>query len=282
MKTKLLFISLLLFGILGFSQEIKIKKGELLLDGKVVAKVEDKGRLYSFSNLDGKLQFTGKIVNSTTGPGSDSKNNIGWIEFTGANGKVREASFEDVPFTLSMGKMIVQNALVKGLITKGGIDESKVNDFFQAEDKSLSQALKSEKDLYISNDTKEDSIAQKYALDVDLKGNITVKGNKIGTIQKVSVDAQASEFSKGTLATMNKYYEYQVFDLNNTFVAKLPCSDNEMINNKHGLKIYTADGKVWPIRVRTNNSERTSLPMDNLAERMINKLFAEGYIKGNE
>lgn len=273
MKIKLVITVTMFAAISVFSQEIKIKKGELLLDDKVVAKVDDKGRVYKFSDLGGKLQFTGTLINGrTVGTQSDS----GWVEYTGTNGHVKEANHQEGVFTLSMGKLIVQNALANGLITKDGINEAKVNEFFLTEDRSLSDARKSGIAAQKGDAKKEDAIG----LSIDYDGNIKDKnGQLIGTITRVDVDASQSKFASKSM--MDKFLEYRVFDIHKILVARLPCSDSDMTNEDTGLKIYTYDNKEIPITAKNGLNFKTPIAIDKVADRMVKKLYANGYTLGD-
>ncbi len=152
MNTKIFVISTMLVGISAFSQEIKIKKGELLLDDKVVAKVEDKKEVYSFSDLNGQPKFSVKVFPTI---GTEK----GWVEFTGQNGNVKETEFADTGFTLSEGKLIVKNALSQGLLTKDGFDETKVNEFFKTTDRSLTRDRENNKAAQKKVDDNENVLA---------------------------------------------------------------------------------------------------------------------------
>jgi len=277
MKMKLVIATAMLASISVFSQEIKIKKGELLLDNKAVAKVDDKGRLYKFSDMNGKLQFDATVINGRT-IGTQSDN--GWVEYTGTNGHVKEANHTEGTFTLSMGKLIVQNAIAQGLITKDGIDEAKVNEFFLTEDRSLSGARKNGIASQKTEAKNEDAIGTS----VDINGNIkNDKGEIIGFLTRAYIDASQSQFS--STAMMDKYLEYRVFDINKILIAKLQCSDSDMTNEDKGLKIYTYDNKEIPMTAKNGMNfqklELLPLLVDKIADRMVKKLYANGYALGD-
>ncbi|MDC8102668.1 hypothetical protein [Chryseobacterium rhizosphaerae] len=273
MMKKLLLTAVLFVSISAFSQEIKIKKGELLLDNKAVAKVDDKGRLYKFSDMNGKLQFDATVINGRT-IGTQSDN--GWVEYTGTNGHVKEANHTEGTFTLSMGKLIVQNAMAQGLITKDGIDEAKVNEFFLTEDRSLSDARKNGIDSQKTEAKEEDNLG----VSIDFNGNIKNKnGEFLGFITRAYIDASQSQFS--STAMMDKYMEYRVFDMNKVLIARLQCSDSDNTNESKGLKIYTDDGKEIPMSAKNGMNFQKPLAVDKIADRMIKKLFVNGYIGGN-
>ncbi len=277
MKTKLLAITAVFVSISAYSQEIKIKKGELLLDNKAVAKVDDKGRLYKFSDMNGKLQFDATLINGRT-IGTQSDN--GWVEYTGTNGHVKEANHIEGTFTLSMGKLIVQNAIANGLITKDGINEAKVNEFFTNEDRSLSDARKNG----ITSQKTEAKSEDALGTSVDINGNIkNDKGEIIGFLTRTNIDASQSQFSSSSM--MDKYLEYRVFDLNKILIAKLQCSDSDMTNEDKGLKIYTYDNKEIPMAAKNGMNfqklEFFPLPADKIADRIVKKLYANGYTLGD-
>jgi hypothetical protein len=273
MKTKLVLIATMFAGISFFAQEIKIKKGELSLDEKVVAKVDDKGRIYKFSDLGNKLQFTATIINGRT-IGTQSDN--GWIEYTGTNNVVKESKHAEGAFTLSMGKLIVQSALAKGLITKDGIDEAKVNEFFATEDRSLSEARKNGITAQKTEAVNEDATG----ISIDYDGNIKDNTGKfIGTVTRANIEASQSKFKSKSM--MDKFLEYRVFDVNKILIAKLPCSDSDMTNEDKGLVIYTYDNKEIPMTAKNGMEFKIPIAVDKIASRMVKKLYANGYTLGD-
>lgn len=267
MKKGLIVLSFLL-GALTFAQDVKIKKGDLLIDEKVVAKVNDKDWFYNFSTLDGNLMFT---VKKRGGETPDQK---GWLEFKGANGNIKEVDFDAKSNTMSVGKTMAKNAMVLGLITANGIDEEKVKEFFQTEDLQFSGAkAEAEKSLAEEN-KKEDSIAFENKVAIDKNGSILWKRDeKIGSIEKVLK-------SKGMAI---KYYEFVVYDNNKKQIANLPFTDMRSENAKNGgLFIETIDGKKLPFDIsliKFGTSDSLPINLDDAANRVVKKLFANGYLK---
>lgn len=273
MKTKLVLIATMFASISYFAQEIKIKKGELFLDEKAVAKVDDKGRIYKFSDLSDKLQFTATVINGRT-IGTQSDN--GWIEYTGTNNIVKESKHAEGGFTLSMGKLIVQSALANGLITREGINEAKVNEFFVAEDRSLSEARKNGITAQKTEAINEDATGISIDYDGNIKDNT---GKPIGSITRVNIDASQSKFKSSSM--MDKFFEYRVFDVNKILIAKLPCSDSDMTNEDKGLVIYTYDNKEFPMTAKNGMEFKIPIAVDKIANRMVKKLYANGYTLGD-
>ncbi|WP_165601811.1 hypothetical protein [Chryseobacterium sp. CBo1] len=263
MNTRLFLIFTIFMTISTFSQEIKIKKGELLLDDKAVAKVSDKGRVYSFSDLNGKPQFSAQMFNGDT-------TEKGWVEFKGENGNVKEVEFSDTTFSLNMGKILVRNALAQGLITLDGINEAKVNEFFQTNDRSLTEGRAKTKIMQQETSDKEDKITNEIGIRIDNAGKIWDK-NKVllGFIQRVNT---------GNNIVLN--YEYSVYENNKIRIAKLNCTNNDTYNSKNGLKVITYDNKQAEILV-TNNNFGGPLSEDKMADRMVKKLVANGYALGD-
>ncbi|SEH29667.1 hypothetical protein [Chryseobacterium culicis] len=274
MNTKIFVISTMLVGISVFSQEIKIKKGELLLDDKVVAKVEDKNRVYRFSDMNDKFQFSAAIISPKT---SGTQPDRGWIECIGANGNVKEIEFSDnVTFTLSVGKLLVQNIMARDLITKDGIDEAKVNEFFLTADRSLSEKRNESTASQKADAKNEDDLG----LSIDFKDNIKNKnGEVIGSITRVIVDPSQSKFFGSPM--VHKFLEYRVFDFNRVLIAKLPCTDSDINNEQVGLKIYTFDNKVIPMAAKNGWDYTKPLSVDDIADRLVKKLYANGYSLGD-
>ncbi len=264
MNTKIFVISTLLVGISAFSQEIKIKKGELLLDDKAVAKVEDKKEVYNFSDLNGQPKFSVKVFPTIA-------TEKGWVEFTGQNGNVKETEFADTGFTLSEGKLIVKNALLQGLLTKDGFDETKVNEFFKTTDRSLTQDRENNKAAQKKADDNENVLANERGIRIDNSGKIWDKNKELtGFIKRVDL---------GYNGIFNDY-EYRVYDTNQIQIATLSCTNYDRANAQRGMKIMTYDNKMSEISV-TNNSFSGPLSEDKVADRMIKRLIFNGYTLGD-
>lgn len=269
MKKALIVLSIL-FGALTFAQDVKIKKGDLLIDEKPVAKVSDKDWFYDFSTLDGNLMFT---VKKRGGETPDQK---AWLEFKGANGNIQEVDFDPKSNTMSVGKTMAKNAMVLGLINANGIDQEKVKEFFQTQDLKFSGANAEAAKALADENSKEDLIATENKLAIDKNGSVLwKKDEKIGSIEKV-------QKSDG-MATKN--YEFIVYDHNKKQIANLAYTDLRSENAKNGgLYIQTFDGKKLPfdlslIKFGTSNS--LPINLDDAANRIVKKLFANGYFKND-
>ena len=64
------------------AQDIKIKKGELLIDGTPIAKISSKDKVVSYSDLSGNFLFTAEAPYATVSGNSTPER---WLRFKGAN-----------------------------------------------------------------------------------------------------------------------------------------------------------------------------------------------------
>ncbi|MET3539268.1 hypothetical protein ABID34_004370, partial [Chryseobacterium limigenitum] len=87
MKIKLVLVATMFASVSVFSQEVKVKKGEIQIDGKSVAKIDKEKNNYTISDLSGKALFTATITNETPLKNTVSKY---WMQLTGSNGVVKE------------------------------------------------------------------------------------------------------------------------------------------------------------------------------------------------
>lgn len=247
------------------AQEIKIKKGDLTIDGKLVAKVEDKGRDYTFKDLNGNTLFYATI--SSTDP--SRKDDKGWVIFKGTNGNVREVAYKN-GFTLSLGKLLAENAMAYGILNKDGGDQAGITEFFAKEDKSFSE-VRSNKIIAEKEDRARENAVN---LTIDSQGKITdEQGKYIGYITRTNIDGEKSRFG---IDLISKFMEYRIYDPQNVLIAKLQAKNSSYKNNQFGLVIETIDKKEIPIE-DNNTFYDKPLAYDDLANRMMKKLYAQGY-----
>lgn len=268
MKSKILFLVSVILAGFGYSQTVKVKKGEIQVNEKSVAKISREKGIYTISDLSGKPLFTAVITDKTPLKNTASKR---WLELTGTNGVVRELDLiPQTSFSLGFEKPITENLTLSSdpLIPASGIDDAKISRFFQKEDRSISKA----EDEVIEKEKKiariEDSLAALDKVVIGKSGNITSKGNKIGYI------VLKEEVHQPGI----KNYSYNVLDINKLMVAKILFSDNDLNNEMKGLVINTYNGETLPVKARYKTSV---VENDELALRVVNKLYANGYTLGD-
>lgn len=269
MKLKFIPIAMVVASTFVYAQDVKVKKGEIQINGKSVAKIDKEKNIYTISDLSGKALFTATITDKTPLGNYASKN---WLQLTGNNGVVRELGLIDkTSFSLGLEKPITEN-LTKSddpLLPASGIDEAKINSFFQTEDRSISKAEDDEIEYNKEINRSEDVLASENKILIDRAGIISANNQKIGYIVRKSKGKDA----------MQEHLSYTVLDINKIQIAQIDFSSYDKANIQRGLIVKTFDGKSFPIKMANYTSEK--LENDELAPRVIKKLYANGYTLGD-
>ncbi|MDO5105464.1 hypothetical protein [Capnocytophaga sp.] len=252
------------------AQDIKVKKGELLLDKKPVARVEKVDKKYQFSDLSGNVMFSAIITQQTVLGNYTSER---WLQLIGNNGVVKELELPGkLTFTFSNEKYNIDAVLKseQNLLTVNGIDKASVDTFFQNEDKPFSDKWDAifEKEKAVIK--QEDELAATDKITIDSKGNILKKDQKIGTISFTSETGKAP----GSL-TMSTY---KVKDLSGGVIAS--SNFNNMTTDYYSVKTY--DQKKIEIFAPTSKQYTSmGIDRDDLAKRIVYRLYASGYPFGD-
>ena len=269
MKSKIYILAIMLFSVLVFSQEVKVKKGEIQIDGKSVAKIDKEKTVYTISDLSGKPLFKAVITNVTPLRNTATRT---WLQLTGNNGVVRELDLiKRTSFSFGFEKPITENLTLSDdpLLPASGIDEAKINKFFQTEDRSISTA----EDIVIEKDKKiaksEDSIAAINKVVIGKSGIINSNGNKIGYIALKTESTDGLGFKK---------YSYNLLDINKLVIGKMFFSNTDGENARNGLVMNMYDGKAFPVKAKYTSELAEN---DELALRIVNKMYANGYTLGD-
>ncbi len=269
MKIKLALVATMFASVSVLAQEIKVKKGEIQIDGKSVAKIDKEKNNYTISDLSGKALFTATITSQTPLKNNVSKN---WLQLTGSNGVVRELELIDkTSFSFGFEKPITENLTKSGdpLLPASGIDENKINSFFQTEDRSISTAEDTRIEKDKETNRSEDALATDNKILISDVGIISANNQKIGYIVRKVTGTDG----------IQKFLSYTVLDINKIPVAQIDFSSYDKANIQSGLVLKTFDGKSFPIKLANYTSER--LEYDELAPRVIKKLYANGYTLGD-
>ena len=249
-----------------YAQNIKIKKGEILIDKQAVAKIEKQKQRYKISTLDGTTWFVANAVNKT------QTNNIApkfWLELTGANGNLREAEYRDIPFTMSKEKWHVEALLNSdtGLLTTAGVNPQNVEMFFATQDRSVSDKWDQMIGEQRAVNEKEDALAMQEQVVIEGK-TIKRAGEKIGFVQ-------TQESPRGSLV----YYTYTFNDAAKAKVAQISFYREENLN-KDGLFLKLAGGETVQLNQVAYSFSKISF--EDLVKRAVNKLYAMGYFQATE
>ncbi len=267
---RLLVLSMLFLSIFSFSQNVKVKKGEIQVDDKPVAKMEKKDKVYVISSLSGTPLFTAVITDITPLKNVASKR---WLQLTGNNGNVREVAIEKSGgFTFSNERFLCETLIRNaGFLFPNTVNEVAVNEFFQTEDRSISKAEDIILEAYKKNVHREDSLAKANNLVLDDSGNISANGKKIGYLVRKTSNGSAPGITN---------YTYIIMDINKTSIAQLdfPVAVNAQNNIMGKLLLKTYDNQETVIR---ENYILEKIKYDNVAIRAIRWLYTNGYTLGD-
>lgn len=283
MKKNILTVIIVLISVFVFAQEIKIKKGQVLLDGKPIANIESKIRDYKISNLDGNTSIMAytrvgnpyvfiELRNEVTGKSND----MNFVKYS--------------PFNIS--RSIIETLFSKGLMTENGIDIEKVNAFLNGTPTGLA-----EKYGYVRPEVlaAEAEIANSYQLSIDDNGTIFSRKVMIEkqaqTVNRIS-GPQGDDLSKGiigyikvTSPSTNGELKYEVIDLDGYLIATWFAKSGMISGYDKFLnqELITFDKKV--INAKFDNSGNPlgyKMSKDITAMNIVRVLVANGYTLGTK
>lgn len=263
---KILSLAFILAFNFSFSQELKVKKGEILLDKVPVAKVEKIDKKYHFKNLQGETMFLADIKGETE-KGNTIKTER-WLELTSPDGRIREVALPENRAITFSAERNISEAVVKSdskLVTFEGIDKEKVNAFFENAERTFSK--------------KWDTIFEEEKLQIEREGNLAKNDHLeviFGVIYKNGQPAgkvflKEIKDERGFI----KAISYQIGDVNNKEVAfaKVNLDTGESVAEDL-IKISTFDKKEIQVLLRLT-------PKEHLAKRFVYRLYASGYPFGD-
>ena len=261
-RIKILFLVAILSVMNVCAQSFKVKKGELQIDGTPVAKFEKKDGKFVFSDLSNNLLFRAFLTEETA-QGNTAPHR--WIEFSNANGVIREVEIPDkVKFTFSGEKYVIDCVYKSGtnLLTEKGIDPAVVTAFFQTSDRPFSEKWDNIFQQEKNTNQTEDNLATADNLSVE--GEVIVKnGKKIGFIKR------KEESGDGGIVINN----FTVTDSKGNVVATAK-HHNFNQKDKEFFIIKTYDEKEIPVF-----SQLTK--MNDANKRIVKRLYANGYPFGD-
>lgn len=257
---KIILALFVLISINSFAQEFKIKKGEVLLDGKPIAKISTKVlREYKISNLDGTNTITAymRICNTTT-PGKV------YIEVFNENDK----KSNDLDFAkyspFNVDRSIVQTLFAKEMITENGVQLEKINAFLNDTPTGLGEKYG------CKQENAEKKITDALDLTLDDSGNILSKNQKIGYISMITKNGQVEK--------------YEVTDLDHNLIATWFAQMGTVQGYDKYLnkEIITYDKKVFKVDFDNGgNFIGYKMSKDITAINIVKKLAANGYNLGH-
>lgn len=156
---KKIFVLLLIFPCLVFSQKIKTKKDKILLDEKEIGIIKESAGMYVVSDLKNQKLFTAQIKSSNLGSQTLSQ----WIELKNSDGNITSEIPYEVTVTSLSGSRIVLSLLADkyGFTNSNGFDTNAIQTFFETpRDKISEKALQAKAGALIDDNEKRKKIAR--------------------------------------------------------------------------------------------------------------------------
>lgn len=264
-KNVLIFIATAISCVLQ-AQNVKIKKGNILIDKQAVAKIEKVDDGYKISSLDDNSWFIANAINKTQNKNTAPKY---WLELTGANGNLREVEYREIPFTISKEKWHIKALLYSdtGLLTYTGVDQTTVDSFFETQDRQISEKWDQIITAQHAENQKEDELAKQDKIIIDGK---TIKRNNetVGYIQK-------KETPRGSLV----YYTYNFIDSSKKLIAHITFYREENMN-RDGLFLQLVNGEKSALNLIDYSFSKINF--DDLTKRAVHRLYALGFLQDAE
>lgn len=268
-----------LIGICAFAQKIKVEKGQVLLDGLPIAKVESPViKEYIISNLDGSNSIMAymRVGNPYT-----------FIELKNeAISKSNEMNFVKYsPFNID--KSIIQTLFSKGLMTANGIDIEKVNAFLNETPSGLAAKYGYVKEEVLDAEAK---IANSYQLSIDDNGAIysqkILKEQQALTANDIPVVQRMDNRANGIIGYIKVTFKgglidkYEITDLDNYLIGSWFVDQGSVSGYDKYLnqELITFDYKVFTVKHYGNFIPvNYSLSKDGTARDVVRKLVGNGY-----
>ncbi|MCQ4142674.1 hypothetical protein [Chryseobacterium sp. EO14] len=238
MKKAITFFTLLM-GVIIYSQELKVKKEQILLDSNPIAKLEKNKGIYIFLNLDGTPIFTMKVVYSKLD--EDIRDNYILLrDAINLDNKGIELNYDVSSAFANDEKIVVENSFNKyGFLTAKGIDIEKVNKMLN--DANYKRELSENKLAIIEANKKVDN----FKLFVNVNGEIFKggeKGIKVGYLKGIVIP-----FYRVDDHIVNKNSIVTIYDNNNNKIGEFYAFNNQIkLTNGNSYKFDT----ISPITYR--------------------------------
>ena len=272
MKNQLFTVALILMSVFSQAQKIKVKKNQILVDEKAIAKIDDKKRIYTVSTLNDEPKFTAEVKSKRFSDGSTST----WILISDINNQnTNEIPFDLIFSGLAFEKNIIGNLLKENLplLSLDGVNETVLNTFLSDKSERISVKME-QKELDIVEkirQARELYVSKKTA--VDKAGNIFCNNVRVGSI--------ARSVEKDALGKDN--FSYKVLDVKNILIGEYYTFGGINPETKFYLReeLLLMKTKVVPIVFQSILSG-TSLDKDKNVENILAAVFFNGYELGNQ
>ena len=260
------FILVFLCSIKVLSQDVKIKKEQVLIDGTPAATIKSPYRdHYEYFDLNGVKLFTvdfkGLAQVSSAQP-------LQYLEVISGDGTQKATiQHEVLKASFSVQNIITHNLTAKyGIFTKNGVDKTALDKLFNNTGAEFNNVA-----------TQEIQRAQERAAKINgIKTTVapSISGQDIIGFQNMSVRRVIGRIEFGQCSAFDTNNCIQVFDLDNNRIATVK-------NEKEGFKKYKVE--TYDDKTFYYNAAKSYLRGDPaFGEEFLNVLMAEGYMLGHQ
>lgn len=251
---------------LSYAQSVKIKKGEVYVDGNSVAKISgQKSGPYTYSTPEGKTLFSITITDKTPKGFSAP---TAWLELTSADGKTHEMEIPDKARLAISYDKIYTYYLIDGkpqLLDKNGWKSDNLAEIFNKSSREISNHWDS---LYLAvqqENQQATELSQKTKIEIGPSGEVLLNGNTMGRITlRVSEEIR------------NPHRVYTLYDTKQNEIGRL------VANGLNGCPLFSKitlfDGKT--LYTQECNTSK-NLSEDEAAKHMVARAIAAGYTLGD-
>ncbi|TDX86800.1 hypothetical protein [Epilithonimonas xixisoli] len=260
------FILIFICSIKVFSQDVKIKKDQILIDGTPAATIKNPYRdHYEYFNLAGEKLFTvdfkGLAQVSSAQP-------LQYLEVISGDGTQKATiQHEVLKASFSVQNIITHNLTVKyGVFTKNGVDKTALDKLFNNTSAEVNNVAAQEIQRAQERATKINSIKMSVAP--------AISGQDIIGTQNMSVRKVIGRIEFGQCSAFDTNNCIQVFDLDKNRIATVK-------NEKEGFKKYKVE--TYDDKTFYYNAAKSYLRGDPaFGEEFLAVLMAEGYMLGHQ
>jgi hypothetical protein len=263
---------LLFTSILTHSQDVKVKSGKILLDGKEIGLISDKKQVYTFSSLDGKALFTTQQKSKSLIDGSTEN----WLVVTDlSDNKTNDLTYNKIYFMWSYEKNLISILAYedKKFLTPNGIDEKALKDFVNG-DKIDMNAILDKKNEQIKLDSEQSiNLYNSNKITINKKGDIIKQDTlRIGSVSR-------------TVTKLNGFADiltYNVYDSDKNLIGEWQSSGAGVNPVTNGLwKEQLVLEKKKSIGIKYNTSGTSNLESDINARNIVAMVMFQGYKLGH-
>ncbi|WP_406843886.1 hypothetical protein [Flavobacterium soyae] len=274
MIKNILTVIIMLISLCGYAQKIKIDKGEIKLDEKIIGFIEGKKPIFKIYNLDKSYAVIAELKNV---PNADSMT-LPWIEFKNeATGKTNELDFKSRKFSaFNYDRSIIYELLDRNYISTDGLNPESIENFINGESTGISA-----KRLGVQNDVENANIlADTYELGIDDNGVIySIKAKNLDPNDK------AIGYIKMTSPSNNGELKYEIADLDGKLIATWFAKAGMISGYDKFLnqELITYDNKVFKAAFdNRGNPIGYKMSKDITAMNIARVLVGNGYSLGSQ